>query len=59
MGLTIFISVCFAENHMAILTVYEKIKKVKDAQACHDLCTKSKENGDGCQYFNFKVHQAH
>ena len=41
---------------MAVFKPYEKIKKVVDAQACSDLCTESKENGNDCQYFNFKVH---
>ena len=48
-------SACFNKNNMATLKAYEKIKKVNDAQACNELCTESKENGDGCQYFNFKV----
>ena len=43
---------------MATFKAYEKIKKVKDAQTCNELCTESKENGDGCQYFNFKVNSS-
>jgi len=49
---------CFNKNNMATLKAYEKIKKVNDAQACNELCTESKENGDGCQYFNFKDHNS-
>jgi len=49
---------CFANNRIATFKAYEKIKKVKDAQTCNELCTQSKENGDGCQYFNFKVYSS-
>jgi len=48
---------CFNKNTQATLKAYEKIKKVNDAKACNELCTESKENGDGCQYFNFKDHK--
>merc|ERR1719259_791009 len=37
---------CFPKNRLAIFKPYEKIKKVVDAQACSDLCTESKENGN-------------
>jgi len=49
---------CFPKNRMVIFKPYEKIKKVVDAQACSDLCTESKENGNDCQYFNFKDHNS-
>jgi len=42
---------CFPKNTMSNLKAYETIRRVRDAEACNELCT------DDCEYFNFKDHR--
>ena len=51
-----FVAACFPEDTVATLMTIETIKRVETKEDCNNLCTQSKNMGDGCEYFNFKVH---
>ena len=43
---------CNPKNTMNRIVVYKKIKKVATKEDCNMECV---ENGDGCQFWDFKV----